>query len=62
MPGRSLMLVTNGTYRIVGSTQEISQDKLKQIADILGIKDLSKFRSVTIEFVEKERLPSEKPK
>jgi hypothetical protein len=54
------MLAAKGTYRIVGSTYRISDNKMKQIADILGIKDINRFKTVTIEFLEKDAKPKEK--
>jgi hypothetical protein len=54
------MMAARGTYRIVGGTYRISRIKIKQIADILGIKDINRFKTVTIEFIEQDAKPKEK--
>jgi len=56
------MLRPKGAYRIVGQTKLIADERLLQIADILGIKNLGRFETVTIEFVKKRRNASKKKK
>jgi hypothetical protein len=51
----ALYLRPAGTYRIVQRTKEITDKQLRQIADILGVKNLRSFESVTVDFVKKQR-------